>query len=272
MLTPAPFGTRVTFQREDGGLFNGELDQDNDHSRSGVSIRMPDGSVELAPIEVVRVADWIQDAKWSTDKVNRAFHPRGATHFSGKTKVGKMKRLYVLLLILFTALLHLPACAEVIGKIDFPPTLGSLNLRSVTELEKTHPGLGISLLYDTPGVKAHVFVYNRLLRNIPDGVDSTLVRKEFAEAKGNIAQVYPDARPRTQDARVLVQGIPTLHSEFEYTDVTGFRERVFSLLYLTGRNGNFVKARVTYSATNQPDRGRRISDQFIESLSGLLAK
>lgn len=57
ILTPAPAGTQVKFQREDGGLFNGELGQDSDHSRSSVSIRMPDGSVELVPIEVVQVAE-----------------------------------------------------------------------------------------------------------------------------------------------------------------------------------------------------------------------
>lgn len=185
----------------------------------------------------------------------------------------KMKRLCQFLILSWMALLFLPAHADVIGGISFPRTLGGFELRSVIDNEKSNPGLGSTLLYNAPGVKVSVFVYDHSVRNIPKGIDSKIIHSELAQAMGNVQQAYPDAQILVREERLLVAGIPILQSAFQYTEMRpGSRDTVFSHLYLTARKGNFVKVRATYSATDRPELGRRIQIQFIEALCQILAK
>lgn len=165
------------------------------------------------------------------------------------------------------------AHADVIGGINFPRNLDGFELRSVIDNEKSNPGLGVTLLYNAPGVKVSVFVYDHSQSNIPEGIDSSIIHNEFAEARGNVRQAYPDAQILVREARFLVAGIPILQSAFQYTEMRpGSRDTVLSHLYLTARKGNFVKVRITYPATDQPELGRRIQIQFIEALCEVLAK
>ncbi len=166
-----------------------------------------------------------------------------------------------------------PVDADVIGGIDFPRTLGGFDLRSVIDNEKSNPGLGVTLLYNAPGVKVSVFVYDHSQKNIPEGIDSSIIHREFSGAKGDIRQAYLDAQILVQEERLLVSGVPVLHSAFQLTTMRlGSRETVLSHLYLTAKYGNFVKVRATYSSTHLPELGRRIQMQFIDSLFAILAK
>lgn len=184
-----------------------------------------------------------------------------------------MKRLWQFLILSWTALMYLPAHADVVGGIDFPRILGGFELRSVIDNEKSNPGLGLTLFYSTPGVKVSVFVYNNSERNIPEGIDSNIIHNEFIRARGNVQQAYPDAQILVREDRLLVAGVPILESAFQYTEIgLASRDTVLSHLYLTARKGNFVKVRATYSATDRPELGRRIQMQFIEALCQILAK
>jgi len=184
-----------------------------------------------------------------------------------------MKRFLQSLIFTWVILMVLPAHADVIGGTNFPRTLAGFELRSVIDNEKSNPGLGVTLLYNAPGVKISVFVYNHSQSNIPDGIDSTLVYNEFGKASGNVQQAYPDAQLLAREDQYLVAGIPLLQSAFQYTEMRpGSREAVLSHLYLTARKGNFVKVRATYSATDRPELGRRIQIGFIEALCQILAK
>jgi len=169
--------------------------------------------------------------------------------------------------------MFLPVHADVVGGIDFPRTLASCKLRSVIDNEKSNPGLGVTLLYNAPLVKVSVFVYDHSQRNIPEGIDSSVIRNEFAEARNNVQQMYPDAQIMVREGRFLVADIPILHSAFQHTEMKpGLREAVFSHLYLTARKGNFIKVRVTYLLNERPELGYRIQTQFIEELCHILAK
>lgn len=184
-----------------------------------------------------------------------------------------MKLLWQILLSCLVALMCLPANADVIGGIDFPHTLGGFELRSVIDNKKTNPGLGVTLFYNTPGVNVSIFVYDHSKHNIPEGIDSSVIRKEFAEASGNIQQANPDAQMLVREESLSVGAVALLQSVFQYTEMRpGTRETVLSHLYLTARKNNFVKVRATYSATDRPELGRRIQIQFIEALCQILAK
>ncbi len=185
----------------------------------------------------------------------------------------KMKRFWQFLILFWVTLMISPVHADVIGGISFPRTISGFELRSVIDNEKSNPGLGVTLLYNAPGVKVSVFIYDHSQKNIPEGIDSSIIHREFSEAKGNIRQAYPDAQILVREERLLVSGVPILQSAFQYTEMRpGSRETVLSHLYLTARKGNFVKVRTTYSATDRPEFGRRIQIQFIEALCEILAK
>ena len=184
-----------------------------------------------------------------------------------------MKRLGQLLIFSLMVVMCTPSHADVVGGINFPQSLGGFELRSVIDNEKSNPGLGVTLFYNAPGVKISVFVYDHSQKNIPEGIDSSKIKSEFVEARGNVQQAYPDVQVLVLEERFLVAGIPLLQSAFQYTEMRpGSRETVLSHLYLTARKGNFVKVRATYSATDRPELGRRAQIRFIEALCQILAK
>ncbi|EQD47706.1 hypothetical protein B2A_08337, partial [mine drainage metagenome] len=142
--------------------------------------------------------------------------------------------------------------------MNFPKHLGSFTLDSVINNEKEMPGQGVSLLYDAPGVKASVFVYDLGITNIQNGIDSTTVHDQFLQTIGDVMKVHPDAQNLDSDRRLSASGVQLLHAAFQYVESKpGSRDVVFSNLYITGRNGNFILIRTTYSAIDQPQRGYR---------------
>ena len=174
--------------------------------------------------------------------------------------------------IIFLAVAWIPATAENVQGMNFPKHLGTFTLDSVVNDEKDIPGQGISLLYDSPGVKASVFVYDLGMKHIESGIDSKAVRDEFLKTSGDVRTVHPDAQNLDSSKNLTVSGIPLLHVAFQYVESEpGSRDIVFSNLYITAKNGNFILIRTTYSAINQPQRGYRVEMGFIESLCKALS-
>lgn len=185
----------------------------------------------------------------------------------------KMKPFWQSIILSSMVLMAFPVDADVIGGINFPRTFGGFELRSVIDNEKSNPGLGMTLFYGAPGVRASIYVYNNSQSNIPEGIDSSIIRNEFAQARGHVQQVNPDAQILVREERFLVAGVPILQSAFQYTEMRlGSRETVLSHLYLTARKGNFVKVRATYSIADRPELSRRSQILFIEALCEILAK
>jgi len=165
-----------------------------------------------------------------------------------------------------------PAIAATIQGMNFPKHLGSFTLNSVVNDEKDVPGQGVALLYDALGVKASVFVYDLRLPDIQSGIDSKTVHEQFLQTIDDVKTVHPDAQNLDSDGRLSVSGIQLLHAAFQYVESSpGTRDVVFSNLYITGRDGNFVLIRTTYSAINQPQRGYRVEMSFVEDLCQALA-
>jgi len=184
-----------------------------------------------------------------------------------------MRLLWQWITFFLVALMFLPAHAKLIRGFDFPRSLAGCELHSVIDNEKSNPGLGVTLLYNAPLVKVSVFVYDGSRRNIPEGIDSPVIRDEFAGARSNVQRMYPDTQIWVRESRFAVADIPILHSAFQHTEMKpGSRETVVSHLYLTARNGNFIKVRATYSLNERPELGYRIQTQFIEQLCYILAK
>ena len=75
-------------------------------------------------------------------------------------------------LLFFALLLSLSAQAELVRGINFPSQLGPFELMRVIDNEKSNPGFGASVLYNAPGIKATVFIYDYGHGHIPDGIGS----------------------------------------------------------------------------------------------------
>ena len=174
--------------------------------------------------------------------------------------------------ITFLAAAWIPAFAANVQGMNFPKHLGTFTLNSVVNDEKEIPGQGTALLYEAPGVKASVFVYDLGMKHIESGIDSKAVRDEFLKTSGDVRTVHPDAQNLDSSKNLTVSGIPLLHVAFQYVESEpGSRDIVFSNLYITAKNGNFILIRTTYSAINQPQRGYRVEMGFIESLCKALS-
>jgi hypothetical protein len=66
-----------------------------------------------------------------------------------------------------------------VSGLAFPFEIGWLHFDSALDYESRSPGLGYSLLYGAPGIKATLYVYDLGLAAIPDDVADSVVRDEF---------------------------------------------------------------------------------------------
>ena len=78
---------------------------------------------------------------------------------------------FFVLLLSFSAF----ANTKMINGIKFPDSLAGFELRKTIDSESLSPGLGVTLYYNIPGVKASVYVYDKSFPQIKSGIDSPVV-------------------------------------------------------------------------------------------------
>jgi hypothetical protein len=66
--------------------------------------------------------------------------------------------------------------------LNFPPKIGALTQRGVTNFEKDNPGLGYGIRYGGEGVRLDIFVYNLRRTSISWDVFHADQKQEFANA------------------------------------------------------------------------------------------
>ena len=162
---------------------------------------------------------------------------------------------------------------ETVRGFALPRTLGPFSLGSVIDNERDNPGLGSTVLYNAPGVKASVYIYDFGIRKLPDGIESDSVKKHFNDTKASLRTAFPTAQVIVEDERMTVKGLRLLHAAYQYTEgKAGSRKSQISHLYLGSHRGNFIKLRVSYSSVDQPDRGDKSHISFVEDLCKSLTK
>ena len=73
--------------------------------------------------------------------------------------------------------------------------IGWLHLDGVTNNEPKHPGLGYSLSYGAPGIKATIFVYDLENSIISSDLDQRIAKTEFTSAVSDMLEINPKYRP-----------------------------------------------------------------------------
>ena len=169
------------------------------------------------------------------------------------------------LFLFFLLLVSAPLRADPIAGVDLPARLADFELRSAVDHERAYPGYGKSFQYSAPGVKATVYVYNKELPNLPDGVTSPQARQEFLTARSEVRHFHADMVIGKREELLMIGTTPVLHDEYQYREGSAGDE-VSSHLYLTVRAGNFLKLRVTYLAHEQFESSQLVVERFLKAL------
>lgn len=185
-----------------------------------------------------------------------------------------------LLALVTASSIAVPAAAEYLvpeAGIRFPDRLGPLSLWKGERFPEAALGHGIEYRARAPGFDRPVFmagsiyVYNGGLAAIPNGIDSQVVRAEFAKARGDIATVARRNKlpePELVGERTLkVSGIELLGAT--YRMVRGDTP-VISFLGLTGARQHFIKLRVSVPTAGGAT-GTDVIDSLVADVCRLLA-
>jgi len=167
-------------------------------------------------------------------------------------------RQFIFLIAVLSVLFYVSVFAEKDpnSKIEIPDVLGGFKKTKVIDNEPKDPGLGTTVHYHCPGIKATVYIYNMGINTIPDGIESNVVRKAFETAKANIQEVarqgYYKLSSKLRTSITILDPaenpISALTASFSYQDQ---RENLTSFLYVFGRKNHIIKIRFSGEAENE---------------------
>jgi hypothetical protein len=160
------------------------------------------------------------------------------------------------------------ACAEdiFIAGVKLSMQYAEFTRGTVIDNERENPGLGSTVPYHwADHGESTIYIYNKGLREIPDGPMSHEVRQEFHRATEDVLDM-----PGGQAELISQYGTGTperaefLCAESILTDLNGSRR---TFLYVTGASNNFVKIRVALKANNAGDLiARKFADAVASEL------
>ena len=173
-----------------------------------------------------------------------------------------------------------PASAEYLvpeAGIRFPDRLGSLTLWKGEKYPEASLGHGVEYRVRAPGfdrpvfVAGSIYIYQGGHEFIPDGIGSSLVRAEFARARGDIATI---ARMNNLPPPELLGERTIKASGIEFLTATYRMVRndnpVISFVGMTGARRHFIKLRVSVP-TAMGATGTNEIDAFVAEVGRLLA-
>jgi len=177
-------------------------------------------------------------------------------------------RLFLAWLCLSSAVFATPAIAvDVYRGIVLPAKIAGFQRGSVTDNEATSPGLGLTISYAAPGIKATVFVYDRGIREMPEGADNAVVHAQARQSFQDIGSAYSDVKVLEALAPGAASCAHFLRAKVSFIDArNGEPELMHSFLYFGSRKGNFVKVRLTYAAKLAFATGVVSESRFTQAL------
>jgi hypothetical protein len=130
--------------------------------------------------------------------------------------------------------------------VRLPAQLGWLHLSGANDNEPDSPGLGWTVAYDSFAIQGTVYVYDKGERQDTDDVESARVAAEFRSAVADAIDVNPGAEVKHQ--AVFKDSSGRGRCLLAILDLPGDS---MTAVLLTTSNGCFVKARVTFDATER---------------------
>lgn len=175
---------------------------------------------------------------------------------------------------------ELGTCKHVQTGVEFPNNLGGLERWSGL-LTFGKEDLGGGVQYGIEGkVRATIYLYTLGLKRIPQGVESSTVREQFAHVSEDIYEMQKQGK--YTHVEVLAEGLlpiprktgdlKALHKWFVYREKhPGIPESspLLSCLILTGYRNHFLKIRLTTTSSQDVDPHVLLSD-FLKDLGDAL--
>jgi hypothetical protein len=143
----------------------------------------------------------------------------------------------------------------------FPYEIDWLHFDGLTDNETHAPGLGVSLAYGAPGVKATIYVYNHGRQDIPNSMTDPWLQAEFENAANDIRVINTDIRawpdpPNNGAYRVRYYSV-------------GEDARDATVLWMTVARGKIIKARLTWTRDHFIDK---VVSDFLRTLLAVVGK
>ena len=173
------------------------------------------------------------------------------------------KQILSILLATIPAIIFAQCIQDKNSNLKYPTSIDTWKSGDVFDNEKTDKGLGTTIYYNTPGLKATLYIYDNQLTTIT----SSNVEKEFINISEEIKQVaalgyYKITSPIKTLPDEKIGVISVKHSSYEY-DQKG--EIYVSHSYLCNIKNNFIKIRISFYKSDF-DKAKPIMDSFIKDL------
>lgn len=165
------------------------------------------------------------------------------------------------------------AAADHYRGIWLPTELGGFERGPIYDNEAQMPGLGITVAYSAPGVKATVFVYDLRNRSLPEGIDNAVVKEHSQQALADILSVHSNVSVLEPLAPATGSCSNFLRVKLSYVERGGGSgEVIHSYLYLGTRRGSFVKLRLSYPVSLAFKTGVVSEARFAQALCRSVAR
>lgn len=146
--------------------------------------------------------------------------------------------------------------------LELPDYIGDLEFND----DQLHedPRLGYAVTYIDDGVRLDIYFYDYGFDDIPDGINSRVLREHYEEVKAGLKESGAYSRITLQSEREVslgAKGIPALEAHYLLQDG---QRRLLSFIYLTAKYGEFVKVRLSLPVERQSETTKLIDAVFSE--------
>jgi len=158
----------------------------------------------------------------------------------------------------------------------FPDQLAGMDRGTVTDFEKEHPGYGVSIGYNAPGITVTIYLYNLGMESLSDSLESPVLAAHFEQVVEDVVQAgrmgMYDSLQKTAEAVVVFPPRQSGHGALSanFSMVQQGVDRISNLYLLVYRN-HFLKVRFTYDRNVQAQAENSL-DQFLAYLAANLEK
>src|SRR4030067_1744171 len=157
--------------------------------------------------------------------------------------------------------------------IIFPQVLANWERVKITDNEKEHPGMGITIGYNCSAGMATIYIYNYNLSNIGTGV-SVEVKQHFQKVISDIYEaekigIYRNVKKGSDGIVSLSTGKKGPYFLKTVISYVSNGEENLSYVYLTGYKNQFIKIRITYKKNIAKKEEIMITD-FLDAIGNLI--
>jgi hypothetical protein len=162
---------------------------------------------------------------------------------------------------------------EAVRGFRFPAELAGFQRGEILDNERRGKGLGVTVPYGAPGIKATVIVYDLQIQNLPEGIGSPVIQSQAVQAVRDVLATYVDVQVLEDLAPGQQHCASFLRAKLSYVDPRSpMKELLHSYVYLGSKGGSFVKLRLTYPAAMAASGAESAGQAFGQALCEITSR